>query len=69
MTVRGECEGVILTEERGEGGFGYDSLFFYPPFGGTFAEIEQEKKNLVSHRGRAMREFMARLTALLNEER
>ncbi len=69
MTVRGECEGVILTEEHGTGGFGYDSLFFYPPYGAAFAEIEQEKKNLVSHRGRAMREFMTRLLTLLNEER
>lgn len=66
MVVRGECPGVILTEERGEGGFGYDSLFFYPEFGATFAEIPGEKKNTVSHRGSAMREFTRRLSIILN---
>lgn len=65
MVVRGECPGVILTEERGEGGFGYDSLFYYPKFGATFAEISGEKKNTVSHRGIAMREFTRRLSILL----
>ena len=65
MSVRGECEGRILFREQGEGGFGYDSLFWYPAFGATFAEVEQEKKNLVSHRGRAMGEFTRRLAVLL----
>ena len=65
MVVRGECYGVILTEEHGEGGFGYDSLFFYPEFGETFAEISQEKKNNVSHRGIAMREFTRRLAKMI----
>ena len=65
--VRGECEGRILCEERGNGGFGYDPLFWYPAFGATFAEIPGERKNLVSHRGRAMREFTARLAAILKE--
>ena len=64
MSVRGECEGKILFAERGEGGFGYDSLFWYPDFGATFAEVEQERKNLVSHRGRAMVEFSKRLAVL-----
>ena len=67
MVVRGECEGVILREERGDGGFGYDPLFFFPAFDATFAEIPGERKNLVSHRGRAMREFTARLAAILKE--
>ena len=67
MVVRGECEGLILFEERGDGGFGYDPLFYYPEFGATFAEIPRERKNLVSHRGRAMREFTARLAAILKE--
>ncbi|MBQ8370418.1 MAG: non-canonical purine NTP pyrophosphatase [Clostridia bacterium] len=65
MVVRGECHGVILTEEHGEGGFGYDSLFFYPAFGQTFAEIPQEKKNTVSHRGNAMREFTQKLAEII----
>ena len=68
MVVRGECEGVILDEEHGEGGFGYDPLFFYPEFDATFAEIPQEQKNLVSHRGKAMREFMEKLLSILNEQ-
>ncbi len=65
MVVRGECFGTILTEEHGEGGFGYDSLFYYPEFGQTFAEIPQEKKNTVSHRGIAMREFTRRLAEII----
>ena len=64
MVVRGECEGRILREERGTGGFGYDPLFYFPEFGETFAEIAAERKNLVSHRGRAMREFTRRLADL-----
>ncbi len=54
---RGVCEGRILAAERGEGGFGYDPLFYYPPFEATFAEITQEKKESVSHRGRAFRQL------------
>lgn len=50
FVVRGECHGRILTEAHGEGGFGYDPLFYYPPFGKTFAEIPLEEKNRVSHR-------------------
>lgn len=65
MVVRGECKGVILTEEHGNGGFGYDPLFYYPDFGETFAEISGEKKNLVSHRGNAMREFVAKIKSIL----
>ncbi len=65
MVVRGECYGVILTEERGEGGFGYDSMFCYPEFDATFAEISQDKKNEVSHRGIAMREFTRRIAEIL----
>jgi len=65
MIVRGECFGTILTEEHGEGGFGYDSLFFFPKYGRTFAEISGEEKNEVSHRGIAMREFTKRLAELI----
>lgn len=68
MVVRGECHGVILTEERGEGGFGYDSLFYYPEFEASFAEISAEKKNAVSHRGIAMRTFTERVMQILNPE-
>ncbi|MBQ4067321.1 MAG: non-canonical purine NTP pyrophosphatase [Clostridia bacterium] len=53
----GECEGKILREYRGDGGFGYDPLFFVPEKGKTFSELSAEEKNEISHRGRAMRCF------------
>lgn len=56
LCVRGECPGTILRSPRGQGGFGYDPLFFYPPLGKTFAELGPEK-NAVSHRARAMEAF------------
>lgn len=52
---RGECEGVILPEPRGSGGFGYDPLFYLPGEERTFGELAPERKNLFSHRGRALR--------------
>lgn len=64
MVVRGECSGRILTEEIGDGGFGYDSLFYYEAYGQTFAQISGEDKNKVSHRGNAMREFTRRLAVI-----
>ncbi|MBI4775315.1 MAG: XTP/dITP diphosphatase [Deltaproteobacteria bacterium] len=57
LIYEGRCEGLILEELRGSGGFGYDPLFFYPPLGKTFAELSGEEKNEVSHRGRALREL------------
>lgn len=65
FTVRGECYGRILTERHGDGGFGYDPLFYYEPFGKTFAEVELSKKNKVSHRGVAMRSFISKLSKVL----
>ena len=55
FTAEGRVDGVILDEERGEGGFGYDPLFFSPELGKTFAEASPDEKNSVSHRGRALR--------------
>jgi XTP/dITP diphosphohydrolase len=57
-TFRGTVEGEILTQGRGTGGFGYDPLFFYPPFGSTFAEVSPEQKQSVSHRGQAVERLM-----------
>ena len=57
FTVRREARGRILREYRGEGGFGYDPLFFYEPLQKTFAELTAEEKNRVSHRGLAIRAF------------
>ncbi len=61
-TFRGKVEGIIVEEPRGNGGFGYDPVFLYPPLGGTFAEIPAGEKARVGHRGIAMRrlaEFLA----------
>ena len=63
FTVRGECEGVILREIRGEGGFGYDPIFFSPGDGCTFAEMPQARKNEISHRARALAAMKAALEA------
>lgn len=54
VTVEGRCEGVILREERGAGGFGYDRLFLPDGHMQTFGELPHEVKNGISHRGRAM---------------
>ena len=51
---RGVVEGEIAEAPRGDGGFGYDPVFYYPPFGRTFGEISAEEKMSVSHRGRAL---------------
>ena len=53
-TFRGAVEGEILEQARGDGGFGYDPLFYYPPFGCSFGEVPPEKKMAVSHRGKAL---------------
>jgi XTP/dITP diphosphohydrolase len=53
-TFRGVVEGEILEEPRGAGGFGYDPLFYYPPYGRSFGEISVEEKMAVSHRGKAL---------------
>lgn len=54
-TAEGRVDGVITEEARGNGGFGYDPLFFSPELGKTFAEASADEKNSVSHRGRALR--------------
>ena len=57
-TFRGAVEGEILHETRGTNGFGYDPLFFYPPFRCSFGEVERERKQTVSHRGAALRQMI-----------
>jgi XTP/dITP diphosphohydrolase len=54
-TFRGVVEGQLVEEPRGANGFGYDPLFFYPPFGCTFGEAPLERKMEVSHRAQALR--------------
>ncbi|MBI4398829.1 MAG: XTP/dITP diphosphatase [Candidatus Omnitrophica bacterium] len=66
-TVRGKVRGRILREFRGKGGFGYDVLFYYPPFSKTFAEISLRKKNQVSHRSRALKRAIKLLKKVAEE--
>lgn len=63
LTAEGSVRGVILEEERGTGGFGYDPLFFSPELGKTFAEATPEQKNSVSHRSRALRAMLKLLSS------
>jgi len=64
-TAEGICEGRILEERRGSGGFGYDPVFFVPEAGRTFAQMALEEKGLLSHRGRAVRAMRRVLAAAL----
>ncbi|MBM3738466.1 MAG: RdgB/HAM1 family non-canonical purine NTP pyrophosphatase [Acidobacteria bacterium] len=64
-TFEGVVEGQILDEERGTGGFGYDPLFYHPPFGCTLAEASDSQKMSVSHRGEAL----AKMFRFLMEQR
>ena len=68
FTVRGKVEGEILCERHGNGGFGYDPLFYYAPFDKTLAEVTQEEKNSVSHRANAIKLFAEKLRTLNIEE-
>ena len=65
LVVRGECEGKIGYEKRGENGFGYDPLFYVGEH--TFAEFTPEEKDAVSHRGNALRALTEALPAYLNK--
>ena len=61
IVVEGDVRGEIARELRGENGFGYDPLFYYPPIGKTFGEIPEARKNELSHRGRAARALIEAL--------
>jgi XTP/dITP diphosphohydrolase len=61
IVARGEVEGYLLDIERGTGGFGYDPLFLYLPFGRSFATLSEKEKNAVSHRRRAANALLAAL--------
>ncbi|MCI8333687.1 MAG: XTP/dITP diphosphatase [Lachnospiraceae bacterium] len=72
LTTRRTMEGIIGYEERGEGGFGYDPIFYLPEYGCSTAELSMEKKNELSHRGkalRAMKEMLREALDLREEER
>jgi XTP/dITP diphosphohydrolase len=63
----GSCEGEIINEERGEGGFGYDPVFAPDGYVVTFAEMSRQEKNVISHRGRAMRKLRVFLDEHLSD--
>ena len=65
IITEGRCEGVILETPRGDGGFGYDPLFFVPELDATFAELGVGTKNDQSHRARAMRAMRPKLASYL----
>lgn len=68
VSAIGKCEGIITREARGEGGFGYDPLFFFPGFGKTFGELTAEEKNEVSHRANAVKILKEKLEKYFSEK-
>jgi XTP/dITP diphosphohydrolase len=61
IQARGEAHGELLHQAVGQGGFGYDPIFYYPPLGKSFAELRPEEKNQVSHRAEALKLFYQKL--------
>lgn len=68
IMAEGTCEGIILAEPRGEGGFGYDPLFWMPDQQKTLAEMTVQEKNAISHRGNALKELKQKLLSRLREK-
>jgi XTP/dITP diphosphohydrolase len=66
ITARGECPGTIAFAPMGEGGFGYDPVFFVPGLKKTFAQLSAEEKNAISHRGKALEAFRVKLEEYMN---
>ena len=66
VMTRGEIEGEILRAPQGEGGFGYDPIFFLPGEGVSMAELSAERKNEISHRARALYELRGKLKKILD---
>jgi XTP/dITP diphosphohydrolase len=62
--ARGSVEGEIAREPRGTAGFGYDPIFYYPPYGATLAEVGQDAKLAVAHRGQAFRALTSWISSL-----
>lgn len=69
FTSEGSCEGLILQALQGQGGFGYDPLFYVPDFDKTFAELDLASKNKISHRGQALTGVLNLLTTLVTDKR
>ena len=67
LETTGRCNGVIIPEERGQGGFGYDPIFYLPEYDATLAELPTKVKNQISHRARALKAMIPKIkTALLD---
>lgn len=64
FTVQEACEGTIINEKRGDGGFGYDPVFFVEEYQKTLSQVSEEEKNAISHRGKAIREAAKRLNGV-----
>jgi XTP/dITP diphosphohydrolase len=64
ITASGECPGIIRDFYQGHGGFGYDPLFFLPEYEKTMAELSIEEKNKISHRGKALRKLIKKLSVV-----
>jgi XTP/dITP diphosphohydrolase len=69
IVCHGRVDGELLTARDGEGGFGYDPIFYYPPFGASFGVTSAEDKNKVSHRAVALDAFAKALSARLSENK
>lgn len=67
LTAEGDCHGTIAFAPMGEGGFGYDPVFFVPQLRKTFAQLTAEEKNAISHRGNALRAFAGELKDYLEK--
>lgn len=67
MTAEGRCDGTIAFAPMGEGGFGYDPVFFVPELKKTFGQLSAEEKSAISHRGRALADFAEKLATYLKK--
>lgn len=65
LTYEARCEGLISEKPSGDKGFGYDPIFYYPPLKKTFAQLTQQEKNQVSHRGKAFKELKEEFNKIL----
>ena len=67
LSARGECEGTIAFAPMGEGGFGYDPVFFVPELKKTFSQLTPDETNAISHRGKALKAFQGKLEEYLKK--
>ena len=67
LTAEGQCDGTIAFAPMGEGGFGYDPVYFVPSLAKTFGQLTAEEKSAISHRGKALKDFSAKLATYLGK--